>query len=128
MSELAAKNINYRNNWGRYIRANAGNFKTNTFGGIYNLEATVNNQTDYPLEEVSIAVSYIKENGGTHKTEIVTIYNVPAHGKASVPAPDSNRGKSVNLRITKIKAKRMNFLYSPDISVEGRDDPYYKVN
>lgn len=128
MSKLAAKNINYRNNWSRYIKANTGNYKSNTFGGIYRLEATVHNQTDYPLEEVSIAVSYIKENGGTYKTEIVTVYNVPAQGKVSVRAPDSNRGKSVKLEISRIKAKRMNFFYSPDISVEGRDDPYYKVN
>lgn len=128
MSELAAKNINYRNNWSRFIKADAGNFKTNTFGGIYQLEAIVQNKTDYPLDEVSISISYIKDNGGTHKTENITIYNVPAHGEASVPAPDSNRGKSVKMEVTKIKAKRMNFLYRPDIRVEGKDDPYYKVN
>jgi len=127
-SELAEKNLNYRNNWVRFIKVNAGNFKTNTFGGIYQLEAVVQNQTEYPLDEVTIAISYIKENGGTHKIENVTVYNVPAHGNASAPAADSNRGKSVSLEITKIRSRRMNFLYSPDIAVEGRNDPYYKVN
>ncbi|HUH33952.1 MAG TPA: DUF4339 domain-containing protein [Daejeonella sp.] len=127
-SELAAKNLNYRNNWVRYIKADASNFKTNTFGGIYQLEVVVQNQTDYPLDEVNISVSYIKENGGTHKTENVTVYNVPAHGKASAPAPDSNRGKSLSLEIIKIRSKKMNFLYAPDVRIEGRNDPYYKVN
>ena len=126
-SELAEKNLNYRNNWVRFIKADASNFKTNTFGGIYQLEVVVHNQTEYPLDEVSIAVSYIKDNGGTHKTETVTVYNVPAHGEASVPAPDSNRGKSVSQEIIKIRSKRMNFLYSPDITVAGRNDPYYRV-
>jgi hypothetical protein len=124
-AKITAKNVNYRNNWNRFIQALAGDYKYSSLGGIYDLEAVVQNQTDYPLDEVHILISYIKDNGGTHKTENVTVYNVPANGKASMPAPDSDRGTSVNFEITDIKSEKMHFLYSKTIEVEGKDDPYF---
>ena len=123
---ITAKNRNYRNNWDRYIEAVAGSHKINPLGGVYDLEVVVQNQTDYPIDEVHVAVRYIKDNGGTHKVEYVTIYNVPANGKASMPAPDSSRGTSVEFEIGGIISKKMHFFYSPDVVIEGKDDPYFR--
>ena len=127
-AKITAKNANYRNNWSRFITANAGDYKFSSLGGIYDLEAVVQNQTDYPLDEVHISISYIKDNGKTYKTEYVTVYNVPANGKASMPAPDSDRGTSVSFEITDINSKKMHFLYSNSMEVEGKDDPYFSRN
>lgn len=124
-AEITAKNTNYRNNWGRYIWATNGNYRSNPLGGIYDLEVVVTNETEYAIDEIVVSVQYIKDNGAVYKTEPVSIYSVPAHGKASMPAPDSGRGTSVNIEISSITSKKMHFCYSSDMDVRGSADPYF---
>jgi hypothetical protein len=122
---LTEKNKNYRNNWTRFISAKPDDYKSSELGGIYNLEAVVINKTDYVLDEVTVAIKYIKANGGSYKTELVTIYNVPAQGKAAMPAPDSDRGTSIQMNIIGISAGKMNFCYSEEMDGSAGDDPYF---
>jgi hypothetical protein len=124
-AKLAARNKNYRNHWDKYIKAEPGRYNVDIFGGISNLEAVIRNKTDYPLDVVILAITYIKDNGDPYSTQYVTAYQIPANGKASVPAPDSDRGTSVQFRIIQISSRKMNFLYSDDIPVDGKEDPYY---
>jgi hypothetical protein len=124
-AKLAARNKNYRNHWDKYINAEPGRYNVDIFGGISNLEAVIRNKTDYPLDVVILAITYIKDNGDPYSTQYVTAYQVPANGKVSVPAPDSDRGTSVQFRIIQISSRKMNFLYSDDIPVEGKEDPFY---
>jgi len=123
--EITAKNMTYRNNWSKYIVCGNGDYKANSLGGIYDLEVLVDNKTEYPLDEVNVTVSYIKDNGGVYKTEDVTIYNVPENGRASMPAPDSNRGTSVTMEIKSITSKKLHFHYSAEVDIEGKEDPYF---
>jgi hypothetical protein len=125
---ITAKNLNYRNNWNRYIKVAAGEYKYSTLGGIYNLEAVIRNNTDYPLDEVKVTINYIKESGAKYKSEYVTIYNVPKDGNASMPAPDSDRGTSVTFEINTIISKKMHFFFSDEINVDGKQDPYFFRN
>jgi hypothetical protein len=125
---ITAKNMNYRNNWSRYIKAVAGDYKYSTLGGIYNLEAVIQNNTDYPLDEVRVAVNYIKDSGANFKTEYVTIYNIPKNGRAAMPAPDSDRGTSVTIEINTIISRKMHFFYRDDLNVDGKEDPYFSRN
>lgn len=123
--EITAKNTNYRNNWERFIWAKNDKYKYNLLGGITDLEVVVTNETEYILDEVIVSVQYIKDNGAIYKTEAVTVYNVPAQGKASMPAPDSDRGTSVKMEIGAISSKKMHFCYSSDIDARGSEDPYF---
>jgi hypothetical protein len=123
-AQIAAKKAHYRNNWKQYIQVKNDGYKHGFLGGIYNLEVEVVNETGYVLDEVIVLVHYIKDKGATFKTEPVIIYNVPAHGKAIMPAPDSNRGTSIKMEINAISSKKMNFCYSSDIDARGSDDPY----
>lgn len=122
--EIEAMNLNYRNNWNRYIWVNHNKYKRNLLGGISNLQVWIENETEYVLDEVNISVHYIKSNGGTYKIEPLEIYNVPAHGKAFIPAPVSDRGTSVTVEINAISCKKMNFCYSRDIDIRRSKDPY----
>ena len=124
-AEITAKNTNYRNNWERFIWAKNDEYEYSPLGGIYNLEVVVTNETEYTLDEVVVSVQYIKDNGAIHKTEAVTIYNVPPHGKASMPAPDSDRGTSVKMEINAISSKKMHFCYDSAIDTRGVEDPYF---
>jgi hypothetical protein len=122
---ITTENLNYKNNWNRYIKVAAGDYKYSTLGGIYNLEAVIRNNTDYPLDEVRVTVNYIKDSGAKYKSEFVTIYNVPKNGSASMPAPYSNRGTSVTFEINNIISKKMHFFFSDRLNVDGKQDPYF---
>ena len=116
-----------RNNWSNLIKASANKFDFYTSkGGIRHLQAIVQNQTNFPLDTVLVAVKYIR-GGETFKTEYVTLYNVPERGELAVPAPNSRSGTAVTLDILRITSEKMKFLYSTDIAPTGGEDPYLKL-
>jgi hypothetical protein len=114
--ELTEKNRNYRNNIEEYVVANTNQYSYDELGGISNLDIIVTNNTEYMLDEVNIAVDYIKDNGGIYKTEIVTIYNIPAKQDKSASAPESNRGTSVTTKISSISSKKLHMCYDNTFS------------
>lgn len=118
---LTAKNMNYRNNWATYITSYTGTYSYREIGGIFNLGVTVSNSTEYILDEVVVAVDYIKASGDNYKTENVTLYNISANSTKRVGAPDSDRGTSVKVRIVSIKARAFKFCY--DIYGVGNGNP-----
>ena len=116
-----------RNSWATFIKATHNDFKFySKFGGIHSLKATVQNNSDFPLDTVKIAVKYIKQ-GETFKTEYVTLYNVPERSELSVPAPTSKSGTSVVLDITKIASQKLQFFYSADLPVKSGPDPFFRL-
>jgi hypothetical protein len=128
---LTLKNREFRNNFEKYIRVSTNRYSVDTFGGISNLDVIVSNDTDYTLNEVTVNVDYIKDNGGIYKSEELIFYNVPAHQNVSLSAPDSPRGTSVDLRMDAIRSKKMHFCF---YAMNGRGqitepanpiDPYF---
>jgi hypothetical protein len=124
-AELTQKNMNYRNNWAKFIEVDHGGYRSNSLGGIYNLEVVVTNHTDYILDEVEAHVTYIKSNGSTWKTITVPVTNVLAHTKKSVPVEDVERCTSVEVSVNTVLSKKMHFFYSEGYSSGNRYDPYF---
>jgi hypothetical protein len=125
-AELTEKNRSYRNNIEQYVVANTNQYSYNEFGGISNLDIIVTNNTEYLLNEVNVAVDYIKDNGGIYKTEIVTIYNIPAKQDKSASAPESDRGISVNAKVQSISSKKLHMCYDNTFAPKaGEIDPYF---
>lgn len=124
--ELTIKNRNYRNNIEQYVGANTNRYSYNELGGISNLDIIVTNNTEYLLDEVNVNVDYIKDNGGIYKSEIVTIYNIPAKQDKSVSAPESDRGTSVEAKIQTISSKKLHMCYDNTFAPKaGEIDPYF---
>lgn len=124
--KLTIKNRNYRNNIEQYVVANTNRYTYNELGGISNLDIIVTNNTEYLLDEVNVNVDYIKDNGGIYKSEIVTIYNIPAKQDKSVSAPESNRGTSVDAKIQTISSKKLHMCYDNTFAPKaGEIDPYF---
>lgn len=124
--ELTIKNRNYRNNIEQYVVANTNRYTYNELGGISNLDIIVTNNTEYLLDEVNVNIDYIKDNGGIYKSEIVTIYNIPAKQDKSVSAPESNRGTSVDAKIQTISSKKLHMCYDNTFAPKaGEIDPYF---
>ena len=124
--ELTIKNRNYRNNIEQYVGANTNRYSYSELGGISNLDIIVTNNTEYLLDEVNVNVDYIKDNGGIYKSEIVTIYNIPAKQDKSVSAPESDRGTSVEAKIQTISSKKLHMCYDNTFAPKaGKIDPYF---
>ena len=111
-----------RNNWNAYIYTGETRYRFSLLGGIDAFDVPVRNDTDFLLDEVVIAINYIKKSGGLFKTEKLVITNVPPHSVKVGKAPDSPRGISVDLSISNIISRDMKFIYPG--SRTNAMDPY----
>jgi hypothetical protein len=122
---LTLKNRGIRNNWHKYFTTTTNSYTYNTLGGIKNLIVKVQNDTEYHVNGVQVAVRYIKSNGGLYKTEYVLVSNIPPYSEGIAYAPDSDRGTSVDLEINSIYAKSFKFCYEQTSGGNGNhNDPW----
>lgn len=114
-----------RNNITNLIQVTTNQYSVNSFGGISNLDIIVTNNTNYTIDQITVAIAYIKENGGIYTTEYLTFNNIPAYQNKSLSAPDSNRSLSVNLTKQTITASELNLCYvSNTVPKAGDPDPF----
>lgn len=114
-----------RNNITNLIQVTTNQYSINTFGGISNLDIIVTNNTDYTIDQITVAIAYIKKNDGVFKTEYLTFNNIPPMQNKSLSAPDSNRGLSVKLIKQTITASELNLCYDNSfIPAVGDPDPF----
>jgi hypothetical protein len=129
LEELTLKNRNYRNNFEKYIIVDTNQYTIDGLGGISNLDVVVRNTTEYSLDEVTVTIEYIQENGDVFKSEEVSFYNIPPNKDKSLSAPDSPRGLSVNVRMDMITSKQMHFCFytmnGRGQFIENDKDPYF---
>lgn len=129
IAALTAKNMEYRNNWARYITASRSEFTTSGVGGVYGLSITVANETEYPLDYVWVAVDYITVNGYRHKREILTFEEIKPRTRQALYAPDSDRGSRVSYEIISIGASAFKFCYDAGSVGNGSTvDPWKCAN
>ncbi|UKJ06317.1 hypothetical protein [Solitalea lacus] len=83
------------------ISVNAKYLADKTFGGISNVDLTLVNKVDEKFDYIEVKVDYIKENGEVFKSEIVPVQDMFSHDAKYVHAPDSPRGVSINVSISK---------------------------
>ncbi|MGE7773907.1 hypothetical protein ACQKLP_04250 [Chitinophaga sp. NPDC101104] len=115
----------FRRNWKQYITLHTGDYKTGFLGGIRNLEITLRNQTEYPLDNAVVIVEYLRGNGAVFKSEPYTIHNIPEKGSRTIQASNSRKGTKVNIRLVSVTSQPMNFCWSADKRVApGDEDPW----
>ena len=118
-------NREIRNNINNWVTTKTNQYSVDSWGGISNLDVTVNNDTDFTLNSTTIAIEYIKKNGGTYKTEYVTFNDIPPHQNKTLSAPDSNRGISIKIKTIKINSNELELCYNQEIApAVGDPDPY----
>ena len=115
----------FRRNWKQYISVNTGDYKTGFLGGIKDLQVTVRNQTEYPIDNAVVQVQYLRGNGSVFKTEQYTVHNIPEKGAQSVQASNSRKGTKVNISLVSVTSQPMNFCWSRDKrAAPGDADPW----
>lgn len=114
-----------RKNWREYIRAHNSNYGYGLLGGINNLSVLFVNKTDYPLEQITAKLTYIKANGKPWKSKYISVFNMLPHSERKQTLPKVGRGKSVEVSITKAVSKGMHFTYEAGKKPVNANDPYF---
>lgn len=85
------------------IQANA--YSTGSFGGIRNLEMTLQNNSKYLLDKVTVELEYLNPEGIILKTENIYFQSVHSGEKETVAVKKSKRGVKIAYKITKVESK-----------------------
>lgn len=89
----------------KLVSVKSNDYKVGPFGGISKLALTVTNSSDYTLNLVVVQVEYLKVNKEVFKTENLYFRDLAANSSLTLDAPRSNRGNSVNYKVTLINSK-----------------------
>ena len=93
-------------NFGRLVNVKANNYKQRAFGGVMNLELTVNNDSKYDLDKVIVELQYLKPSEQPIKTERIVFNSVEANGSQTLKIPDYLRGVKVAYRVTAVESSQ----------------------
>ena len=116
------KKQKHRKNWKRYVKVSATYDPMNFLGGLENIKVTVKNSSEYMLDNVQVRLKYIKKDGEMWDAEALSIQGIEAKSTKVVDAPESFRGRSVEVSFTSIRSEEWNFCYPG----KGKpDDPDY---
>lgn len=97
-----------RENITSYVTAERNTYTYSELGGIYGLKITVNNNSDYLLEQVKVKITYIKASGDVYDNKVVEFNYVDAKSKLTLPIEDTDRGVKVMYEIISIKSASLN--------------------
>ncbi|MCK7557645.1 hypothetical protein MKQ70_22615 [Chitinophaga sedimenti] len=119
----------YRHNWKQFISVSTDDYRTGFLGGIKDLDIIVQNQSEYPVDNVVVTVQYLRNKGQVFKTEEYTVRNIAAKGKGTVKASNSRKGTKVEVKLKSITSQAMNLCWSKDKKVTpGDPDPFLCTN
>lgn len=122
---LAAKQLQMRNNWSKYISLGSLNYQPKGDDGMTAFDVPVINGTDVTLNKVTVRIDYYKKEKKDKivSTETITIYNVPPKSGLNGKAPENKKAKKAVATITSITSRQLNFCYPQGSGKSG--DAYY---
>jgi hypothetical protein len=92
------------------------------FGGIRNLKMTLQNNSRYLLDKVSVELHYLNPEGTVVKTETIDFNFVQPGAEATVAVKKSTRGVKLDYKISRIESKEMAATHS----AAGENDQFSK--
>jgi hypothetical protein len=93
-------------NINRLVNVKANNYKQRAFGGVMNLELTVNNDSKFELDKVIVELVYLKPSEQPIKTETIVFSSIEANGSKTLKIPDYLRGIKVSYRVMEIESSQ----------------------
>lgn len=93
-------------NLNRLVNVRANNYKQRAFGGVMNLELTVNNDSKFELDKVIVELEYLKPSEQPIKTEKIVFSSIEANGSKTLKIPDYLRGVKVTYRVMEIESSQ----------------------
>lgn len=86
----------------RLVNVRANNYRQMAFGGVKNLELTVNNDSKFALDKVIVELQYLKPSEQPIKTERIVFNSIGAGDSKTLRIPDYLRGVKVAYRVLDI--------------------------
>ncbi|HEU5164275.1 MAG TPA: hypothetical protein VFU29_01975 [Chitinophagaceae bacterium] len=93
-------------NINKLVNVRANNYKQRAFGGIMNLELTVNNDSKFELDKVIVELEYLKPSEQPIKTEKIIFSSIEPNGSKTLKIPDYLRGVKVTYRVMEIESSQ----------------------
>lgn len=93
-------------NINRLVSVKANNYKQRAFGGVMNLELTVNNDSKFELDKVMVELVYLKPSEQPIKTETIVFSSIEPNGSKTLKIPDYLRGIKVSYRVMEIESSQ----------------------
>ncbi|MEO6611246.1 MAG: DUF4339 domain-containing protein [Chitinophagaceae bacterium] len=118
----AARELNMRNNWSKYITFGKLNYETKG-DGINAFDVPVYNGTDAILDKVTVRIDYMKKEKKLFKSETIVLYRIPPRSGLVGKAPESKKGELVNVYITAISSRQLHLCYPQNNGNSA--DPYF---
>ena len=101
-----------KNSLANLVSLSANKYNVGAFGGISEVQLTLNNKSTYPLDLVMVEVQYIQSNKKIYKTENLYYRNVLPGEAMMQEAPKSSRGVKIQYKVTLINSKESSVSYS----------------
>lgn len=105
------KNMEYRNNWQKYISIEIDSYKVLALGGIEKITLKASNNTEFPIDIIIADLYYWKDNGEIYKVEQVSFTDIANNDISYINAASSPRGTKLSIEIKKITARKFNFCF-----------------
>lgn len=96
-----------RDNITFYVTTSTNEYTYNSLGGIYNLEVSVTNRSEYLIDNVKVKVTYIKANGGVWAARTYDFNMIDRQTTSTLKIPDTDRGTSVQCEIVSITSRAL---------------------
>jgi len=88
----------------RLVNVRANDYRQMAFGGVKNLELTVNNDSKFALDKVIVELQYLKPSEQPIKTEKIVFSSVGAGDSKTLKIPDYLRGVKIAYRVLDIES------------------------
>ena len=85
---------------------NANNYKRRPFGGIFDLQLTVNNDSKFILDKVTVELQYLKPSEQPIKTDKITFSSIAPNGSQTIKLPDYLRGIKVVYKVVDVESNQ----------------------
>jgi hypothetical protein len=96
-----------RNHIKDYVKVTNNNYRYSELGGIYDLEVTVTNNTDYTLDNSKVRVQYIKKNGELWRNHDVDFPMMEPRSTLTMKLSDTDRGTKVKCMLVSVDSKSL---------------------
>ena len=89
----------------KLVTASVNDYHKGLFGGLSDIQVTVNNRSTYTMDEVTVEVQYFIAGSKLYKTETLHFQNIAPSSKMMLEAPKSSRGVKIECRIATVQSK-----------------------
>jgi hypothetical protein len=119
---LPAQNIElinaemFRKHWSNYVSLKLSRCEKVMYGGFKRVEFTLDNDSPYMIDSISVRVNYMEEKNKLYKTGFATGVDIEQGESLILDAPFSLRGDSLNYVIDYLKVREAKLDYKGKFS------------